>query len=105
MELVMVVGAIVFYILTALFMKKEQVRKLWLSILMLTVIVAFGAIMFLRFGADDFMANAKTMWQLYFLYFAVAVLIAVSIINFWMFRSVIWKVMRGKDVVLEKDTQ
>ncbi|GAA5097685.1 hypothetical protein [Wohlfahrtiimonas larvae] len=105
MELVMVVGAVIFYILTALFMKKEQVRKLWLSILILTIVVAFGAIIFLRFGADDFMANAKTMWQLYFLYFAVAVLLAVAIINFWMFRAVIWKVMRGQDVVLEKETK
>lgn len=105
MELVMVVGAIVFYILTALLMKKEQVRKLWLSIFILTIVAALVSIVFLRFGSDDFMANAKTMWQLYFLYFTVAVLIAVSIINFWMFRSVIWKVMREKDVILEKETK
>lgn len=105
MELIMVAGAIIFYIITALLMKKAQVRKLWLSIFLLTIVVTLGSIVFLRFGSDDFMANAKTMWQLYFLYFSVAILIAVAIINFWMFRSVIWKVMREKDIVLVKDTK
>lgn len=105
MEFILVAGAIVFYVLSAIFLKQEQVRKLWLSIFLLTNVVTFGIIVFMHFGQEDFMANAKTMWQLYLIYFNIAVMLAVAVINCWMFRSVVWKVLRGKPVVLETDAE
>lgn len=104
-ELSLLLGAIVIYILTAIFMKKEQVRRLWLCLFLLIMIITVCSVTFMRFDQDGLLANAKEMSELYFVYFIVAVLPAITFINLWMFRSVIWKTICGKDVVLEKDSK
>ena len=105
MVLIVVAIAVVVYILTALFMKKEQVRRLWFIAFFLLIIATACSVIFMQFDKDSLLANAKEMSELYIVYFLITLLPALALINLWMFRSVFWKVLRGKEIVLEKETK
>lgn len=105
LELTLAGIAIVCYILSMIFFKKAQVRRLWLFVFILTIIATFVSIAVMRFDKDGLLANATEMSELYFIYATVALLPAITLINLWMFRKVIWKVLRGQDIVLESNEE
>ena len=58
----------------------------------------------MHFDKSGLLADATEMSELYFIYSMVALLPAIAVINLWVFRSVIWKVLRGQDIS-EKDNK
>lgn len=104
-ELSLLAGAIVIYVITALAMPKEKVRKFWFILFIIIMLGTVCCITFMRFDADGLLANAKEMSELYIIYFLVAILPAVAFINLWMFRKPIWRVLCGKDININMDEE
>lgn len=98
LELILAGLAIIGYIASMIFLKKTQVRRLWLILFILIIISTCLGVSFMHFDKDGLLANATEMSELYFIYSMVALLPAIALINLWMFRSVICKVLRGKDL-------
>lgn len=103
LELVLAGIAIIGYIVSMIFLKQTQVRRLWLILFVLIIISTCLGISFMHFDKDGLLANAKEMSELYFIYSMVALLPAITLINLWMFRSVVWKVICGKEITPSED--
>ena len=57
MVLIVVAIAVVVYILTAVFMKKEQVRRLWFIAFFLLIIATACSVVFMQFDKDSLLAS------------------------------------------------
>lgn len=104
MELVLIIGLLVIafigYIASLFLLTKDGVRKLWMSLMLLTFIVAIITLLVVHLNSGV-LATIKDMAQLYFAYFVIIVLLVVGIINIWVFKSVIWKILTKKSLSVD----
>lgn len=98
LELILAGLAIISYIASMIFLKKTQVRRLWLILFIFIIISTCLGVSFMHFDKSGLLADATEMSELYFIYSMVALLPVIAVINFWVFRSVIWKVLSGQDI-------
>lgn len=98
LELILAGLAIIGYIASMIFLKKTQVRRLWLILFIFIIISTCLGVSFMHFDKDGLLADAKEMSELYFIYSMIALLPAIALINLWVFRSVVWRVLRGQEI-------
>jgi|SRR5699024_7568006 len=101
MELVLIGGlfgiAVIAYIVSFFMLSKESIRKLWMSLFLIVFAVAIGTLLVVHFNTD-LLGTLKDMSEIYFAYFVITFLLILGLINIWVFKAVIWRVLRGKDL-------
>ncbi|MDM1544590.1 hypothetical protein HX037_01635 [Ignatzschineria indica] len=88
---------IICYIVSLFLLTKEGVKKLWMSLFLLVYVVAVIALIMLHFKTG-LLADIKDMSELYFAYSVITILLLLGLINIWVFKGVIIRVFRGKDL-------
>ncbi len=105
MELLIVVVffavAIIGYVASLFFLSKENVKKLWMSLLLIAFAIMLASLILVHFESTGFLADAKEMSEFYFVYFMIVALVVLGIINIWAFKKVIWRVLTGKPLTFE----
>lgn len=101
MQLVLIIGlfviAIVGYSISYFALSKTAVRKLWMSFFLVVFAVTTTTIFIVHFNTD-LLGTFKDMTELYFAYFLIILLLALSLINIWIYKKAIWNVLRGKAI-------
>ncbi len=104
MQLVLIIGLFAIiaigYIVSLFALSKTAVRKLWMTFMLAIFAVAIATVLIIHFNTD-LLGTFKDMTELYFAYFVIILLLAISLINIWIYKGAIWKVLRGKP--LDKD--
>lgn len=106
MELVLIGGlfgiTVVAYIVSFFMLSKESIRKLWMALFLIVFIVAIGTLILIHFNTD-LLGTLKDMTEIYFAYFVITFLLILGLINIWVFKSIIWRVLRGKSLKFSDD--
>ena len=95
MEIYLLVPLVLVYILTVFMIRKHSRQRLWLAAFMIAFVVTGIALSFLRFTNQDIMMNAAELSWYYILYLFASIMIALGIINLWVFRHSIWEILFG----------
>lgn len=106
MELVLISGlfiiTIIAYIVSFFMLSKERIRKLWMSLFLIVFIIAIATLLTIHFNTD-LLGTLKDMSEIYFAYFVITFLLILGLINIWVFKSIIWRVLRGKSLTFSDD--
>ncbi|UNM97282.1 hypothetical protein MMG00_05370 [Ignatzschineria rhizosphaerae] len=106
MELVLIGGlfgiTVVAYIVSFFMLSKESIRKLWMALFLIVFIIAIGTLLLIHFNTD-LLGTLKDMTEIYFAYFVITFLLILGVINIWVFKSIIWRVLRGKSLKFSDD--
>ena len=108
MELYLFLALLLIYILTAFMVKKVILHKIWTLAFILAFVVTAVSIAFFSFlgqggmGVDrvsgqDVMMSANELNWYYLLYLFGSLSVVLGIINVWMYRRSIWKIMSASD--------
>ncbi len=97
MEIYLLVTLVLVYILTVFMIKKHSRQRLWLIAFMIAFAITGIALSFLRFTNQDIMMNAAELSWYYILYLFASIMIALGIINLWVFRHSIWGILFNND--------
>lgn len=101
MELILISGlfgiTIIAYIVSFFMLSKESIRKLWMSLFLIVFVVAVGTLLIIHFNTD-LLGTLKDMSEIYFAYFVITFLLILGVINIWVFKAIIWRVLRGKSL-------
>ena len=90
-------SVVIAYIVSFFMLSKESIRKLWMSLFLIMFAVAIGTLLVVHFNTD-LLGTLKDMSEIYFAYFVITFLLILGLINIWIFKAVIWRVLRGKDL-------
>ena len=90
MELYLFLALLLIYILTAFMVKKVILHKIW-------TLVTAVSIAFIRVSGQDVMMSANELNWYYLLYLFGSLSVVLGIINVWMYRRSIWKIMSASD--------
>lgn len=93
MEIYLLITLVLVYILTIFLIKKHSRQRLWLAAFIIAFIITGIALSFLRFTNQDIMMNAAELSWYYILYLFASIMVALGIINLWVFRDSIWNVL------------
>ena len=97
MELYLFIGFVVLYILMSFFVNKNVQHKVWTMAFVVCFIVTAVSIGFLRVNNQDVMMSANELNWYYLLYLFGSLSVVLGIINVWMYRRSIWKIMSASD--------
>ena len=93
MEMYLLIALLFVYLMTALMVKPEIVRRIWT----LSFIAAFGvtavAIAFLRISNQNVMMSADNLNWYYMLYIFGSMSVVLGLINIWMYRKALWHIV------------
>ena len=93
MELYLFLALLLIYILTAFMVKKVILHKIWTLAFILAFVVTAVSIAFIRVSM---MSDNELNWY-YLLYLFGSLSVVLGIINVWMYRRSIWKIMSASD--------
>lgn len=97
MEIYLLVTLVLVYVLTVFMIKKHSRQRLWLIAFMIAFVITGVALSFLRFTNQDIMMNAAELSWYYILYLFASIMIALGVINLWVFRHSIWGILFNND--------
>lgn len=97
MEIYLFAGLLLVYVITALVLKKDILRKLWLIAFMAAFAVSAAALSFLRFSHQEVMMNAAELSWYYILYLFASIMVVLGAINLWLFRHDLINVLFAND--------
>lgn len=97
MELYLFLALLLIYILTAFMVKKVILHKIWTLALFWAFVVTAVSIAFIRVSGQDVMMSANELNWYYLLYLFGSLSVVLGIINVWMYRRSIWKIMSASD--------
>lgn len=97
MELYLFLALLLIYILTAFMVKKVIFHKIWTLAFILAFVVTAVSIAFIRVSGQDVMMSANELNWYYLLYLFGSLSVVLGIINVWMYRRSIWKIMSASD--------
>lgn len=101
MQLVLIIGLFVIaaigYVVSRFTLSRIAVKKLWVALMLVLFIGTIGIMLIVHFNTN-LLGTFKEMTELYIAYFAVILLLAVGLINIWIFKGPIWRVLTGKSI-------
>ena len=97
MELYLFLALLLIYILTAFMVKKFILHKICTLAFILAFVVTAVSIAFIRVSGQDVMMSANELNWYYLLYLFGSLSVVLGIINVWMYRRSIWKIMSASD--------
>ncbi|MBO5442344.1 MAG: hypothetical protein J6A33_00990 [Alphaproteobacteria bacterium] len=96
MELYLFLALFLVYVLTAFLVKKNVLYKIWTLAFIATFIITAVSIAFLRVNNQDVMMSANELNWYYLLYLFGSMSVVLGIINIWMYRRPIFRVLFEK---------
>ena len=93
MELYLFFAFFLFYIITAVFLKKNVQYKIWTSAFIISFIVTSIAIGFVRLSWQDVMMDANQINWYYILFLFGMVSVVLGLFNLWMYRKPLWHIL------------
>lgn len=107
MELVLIGGlfgiTVIAYIVSFFMLSKESIRKLWMSLFLIVFLIAIGTLLTIHFNSN-LLGSLKEMSEIYFAYFVITFLLILGLINIWVFKAIIWRVLRSKSLSFKDET-
>lgn len=97
MELYLFLALILIYLLTAFMVKTVILHKIWTLAFILAFVVTAVSIAFIRVSGQDVMMSANELNWYYLLYLFGSLSVVLGIINVWMYRRSVWKIMSASD--------
>lgn len=97
MELYLFLALILIYLLTAFMVKKVILHKIWTLAFIMAFIVTAVSIAFIRVSGQDVMMSANELNWYYLLYLFGSLSVVLGVINVWMYRGSIWRIMTASD--------
>ena len=97
MELYLFLALLLIYILTAFMLKKVILHRIGTLAFILAFVVTAVSIAFIRVSGQDVMMSANELNWYYLLYLFGSLYVVLGIINVWMYRRSIWKIMSASD--------
>ena len=104
MELYLFLALFLVYVLTAFLVKKNVLYKIWTLAFIATFIITAVSIAFLRVNNQDVMMSANELNWYYLLYLFGSMSVVLGIINIWMYRRPIFRVLFEKQEDEDDDT-
>ncbi len=93
MELYLFLAMFLVYVVTAFLVKKNVLYKIWTLAFIATFVVTAVSIAFLRVNNQDVMMSANELNWYYLLYLFGSMSVVLGIINIWMYRRPIFRVL------------
>lgn len=90
MELYLLIGFVVLYVLMSFFVNKQVQHKVWTMAFVVCFAITAASIGFLRVNNQDVMMSANQMNWYYLLYLFGSMSVVLGLINIWMYRKPIW---------------
>lgn len=97
MEIYVLATLIFIYIITALTGKPDSVRKIWTLAFIGAAFLTSGALFALRVKHQDVMMTADNFNWYFFLYVFGALAFALGLINLWMYRRPLWRILHAEE--------
>ena len=96
MELYLFVALFLIYLLTSFMSDKAVMQKIWLAAFLLCFVITAIAVSFLRLTSQEVMMNATELSWYYILYLFASLMVVLGLINIWMFRKPIFRILLTK---------
>lgn len=93
MELYLLMAMLLVYILTAIFVSDNVQKKIWTLAFIAAFSITAVSIGFIRVSSQDVMMSANELNWYYLLYLFGSLSVVLGIINLWMYRKPILKVL------------
>ncbi len=103
MEVYLFLALILVYLLTAFTVRKVIVNKIWTLAFIAAFLITAVAIAFIRVSGQDVMMSANELNRYYLLYLFGSLSVVLGVINLWMYRKGVWKILSASDKDSEAD--
>ena len=97
MEIYLLTALILIYLITALILNSNTLQKIWFLAFGVSFVVMAIALSFLRFGNQAIMMSAMELSWYYILYLFATIMSVLGIINLWLFRRRLWRLLFNRD--------
>ena len=97
MEIYILTALIFIYIITAIVGNKVLTRKIWALAYIISFVLTALSLSALKLNGEDIMLSAGEFNWYYFLYIFAALLVAVGLINMWIYRHELWRLCQKSD--------
>lgn len=97
MEIYVLVALTFIYLVSAMAGNQELVRKIWTLAFIGAGFLTAGALFALRVKHQDVMLSADNFNWYFFLYVFGALSFALGIINLWIYRRALWRMLWNRD--------
>ena len=103
MEVYLFLALILVYLLTAFTVRKVIVNKIWTLAFIVAFLITAVAIAFIRVSGQDVMMSANELNWYYLLSLFGSLSVVLGVINLWMYRKGVWKIMSASDNTDDED--
>ncbi len=103
MELYLFMALFLVYVLTAWMVNKNILHKIWTMAFIVSFVITAVSIGFLRVTSQDVMMAANELNWYYLLYLFGSMSVVLGVINLWMYRGPIFKVLFNKEADDEEE--
>lgn len=93
MELYLFFAFLLFYLITAFFLKERTKEKIWAIAFVISFSVTSVSIAFIRAGQQDVMMDADQLNWYYFLYLFGMISVVLGLFNLWIYRKPFWRIL------------
>ncbi len=97
MEIYLLLALFLMYIITAIFLEKNILQRIWLGAFVIMFAVTAGALGFWRFTNQEVMMNVAAISWYYILYLSLSLTVVLGAVNLWLFRRQLWRVLSEND--------
>ena len=92
MELYLLFGLFLIYLITSLVLPKHHLEKVWTLSFFVCFIITAIAIGLIKVSGQDVMMSASELNWYYLLYLFGSLSVVLGFINLWLYRRGIWKI-------------
>ncbi len=105
MELYIFFAFLLLYVITALMLPRDKLRKIWTLAYIFSFIMTSIALGFVRLSRQDVMLDANQLNWYYILFLFGMLSVVLGVFNLWMYRKPLWHIMfsSGNDEEEEKE--
>ena len=95
MEIYLFISLIFIYVITAFMVKSQIVNRIWTLAFIVAFLITSVSLAFLRITDQDVMMAADNLNWYYLLYLFGSISVILGMINMWMYRKPLWRVIRS----------
>ena len=97
MEIYLLLAMFLVYMLTVIFLDKQKLQKIWLMVFIVVFVITASALSFWRITNQEVMMNVAAVSWYYILYLSLSLTVVLGIINLWLFRRQLWRILMNDD--------
>lgn len=97
MEIYILIALIFIYLITAFAGNPHTTKRIWALAYIISFVLMALSLSALKLNGEDIMLSAGEFNWYYFLYIFSALLVAVGLINMWIYRHELWRLCQKSD--------